>query len=136
MDILKVQEIRGWNSVTDIPNTPDYIKGVINLRGIIVPIIDLRERFSLESLAYGPTTVVIVIKVQCDEGNRTIGIVVDAVSDVYSVSEEQTKPPPNFGSTVSTDYIKGLASVDEKMLILLDIDHLINTGVLSALDDQ
>ena len=79
VDILRVQEIKGWDNVTPIPNTPSYIKGVINLRGTIVPIIDLRERFSLETISYGPTTVVIVLKVNSDKGSRTMGIVVDAV---------------------------------------------------------
>lgn len=128
VDILRVQEIKGWDNATEIPNTPDYIKGVINLRGTIVPIVDLRTRFDLESIEYNKTTVVIVLKVMAAEGaERTMGFVVDAVSEVYNVSNEQLKPSPDFGSVVSTEFIKGLATVDEKMVILLDIDHLIDS---------
>ncbi len=128
VDILRVQEIKGWDSVTPIPNTPEYIKGVINLRGTIVPIIDLRHRFSLESIPYGATTVVIVLRIISDESSeRTMGIVVDAVSDVYSVATEEMKSPPDFGS-ISIDYVKGLATVEEKMVIVLDIDKLLNSG--------
>ena len=133
VDILRVQEIKGWDQATEIPNTPDYIKGVINLRGTIVPIVDLRTRFELESIAYNKTTVVVVLKVLGADGSeRTMGFVVDAVSEVYNVSSEQLKPSPDFGSVVSTEFIKGLATVDEKMVILLDIDHLVDTRKLEA----
>lgn len=135
VDILRVQEIKGWDSVTPIPNTPDYIKGVINLRGTIVPIIDLRHRFSLDEIPYGATTVVIVLKVNSDKGNRTMGIVVDAVSDVYNVATDEMKPPPDFG-TISIDYVKGLATVDEKMVIALDIDRLLNSGVVEDYENS
>ncbi|MCF6324499.1 MAG: chemotaxis protein CheW [Gammaproteobacteria bacterium] len=131
VDILRVQEIKGWDSVTPIPNTPNYIKGVINLRGTIVPIIDLRHRFALEEIPYGATTVVIVLKVASDNGNRTMGIVVDAVSDVYNVSAEEMKSPPDFG-TISIDYVKGLATVEDKMVIVLEIDKLLNSGVMDS----
>ncbi|WJW76424.1 chemotaxis protein CheW [Thiohalobacter sp. IOR34] len=133
VDILRVQEIKGWERVTPIPNTPEFIKGVINLRGTIVPIIDLRQRFGLEWKEYGKTTVVIVLKVRHEERERTMGIVVDAVSEVYDVQPEETKPTPDFGGVVDTDSVKGLATVDGKMIILLDIDHLINAGVLEHL---
>lgn len=128
VDILRVQEIKGWSKATPIPNTPDYIQGVINLRGTIVPIVDLRSRFGLENIEYGPTTVVIVLKVIGGDGNRIMGIVVDAVSDVYNVSNEEMRQPPDFGKAASVDFIKGLAAVSEKMLIILDIDHLLNSG--------
>lgn len=131
VDILRVQEIKGWDNVTPIPNTPDYIKGVINLRGTIVPIIDLRSRFSLDAIPYGATTVVIVLKVSSKNGKRTMGIVVDAVSDVYNVAVEEMKSPPDFG-TISIDYVKGLATVDEKMVIILEIDKLLNNGELDS----
>ena len=134
VDILRVQEIKGWDTVTSIPNTPAYIKGVINLRGTIVPLIDLRERFGLEALSYGATTVVIVLKVARNHGERIMGLVVDAVSDVYNVSDEQRKPPPDFGAAVSSEFVKGLATVGDKMLILLDIDHLLNAGELAVMD--
>jgi purine-binding chemotaxis protein CheW len=134
VDILRVQEIKEWDMVTALPNTPSYVKGVINLRGTIVPIIDLRQRFGLESIPYGPTTVVVVLKVVHDSGSRIMGLVVDAVSDVYNVSNEELKPPPQFGSMMHTNYIKGLATVNERMLIVLDIDRLLNTGELAATD--
>jgi purine-binding chemotaxis protein CheW len=134
VDILRVQEIKGWDSVTSIPNTPEYIKGVINLRGTVVPIFDLRERFNLETIAYGPTTVVIVLKVANDDGERIMGIVVDAVSDVYNVTDEEMKPSPEFGSAIDTTFIRGLATVDNKMVILLNIDHLLNDGIMSEID--
>jgi len=134
VDILRVQEIKGWDQVTQIPNTPDYVKGVINLRGTIVPIIDLRERFSLESIPYGATTVVIVLRVESDTGSRIMGIVVDAVSEVYNIAEVDLKAAPDFGQAISTDFVHGLSTVDEKMVIVLDIDHLLNSSVLSSLD--
>jgi len=134
VDILRVQEIKGWGKVTPIPNTPEYIKGVINLRGTIVPIIDLRERFQLETKPYGPTTVVIVLKVVTEERDRIMGIVVDAVSEVYNIAEDELKPPPDFGGVLSVEFIKGLATIDEKMIIALDIDHLLNSDELAVID--
>lgn len=135
VDILRVQEIKGWDSVTPLPNTPDFIKGVINLRGTIVPIIDLRQRFGLETTDYGKLTVVIVLKVITDSKERVMGIIVDAVSDVYNVSEEEMKPPPDFGKITSIDYVKGLAAVGEKMIIALDIDHLLTSSVYETIEN-
>ena len=129
VDIFRVQEIKGWDAATEIPNTPDYIRGVINLRGTIVPIVDLRSRFELELVEYSNTTVVIVLKVRANDSEKTIGFVVDAVSDVYNLTADQMKPSPDFGNAVSTEFVKGLATVDEKMLILLDIDHLIDADI-------
>ena len=134
VDILRVQEIKGWDTVTQIPNTPEYIRGVINLRGTIVPIIDMRARFKLEDLAYGPTTVVIVLKVESDEKSRIMGIVVDGVSDVYNMPDEEIKPSPDFGGAINTAFVKGLATVSEKMVIILDIDHMCNSNELSDID--
>jgi purine-binding chemotaxis protein CheW len=134
LDILSVQEIKGWDSVTSIPNTPAYIKGVFNLRGTIVPIIDLRERFGLEKINYGQTTVVIILKVQSDSRTRIMGMVVDAVSDVYNLATDQIKPAPEFGSAIDTQFVKGLATVDQKLIILLDMDLLLNSGELAILD--
>jgi len=130
VDILRVQEIKGWDSATEIPNTPSFVKGVINLRGAIVPIIDLRERFNLECRGYGPTTVVIVLKVIGGSGDRVIGVVVDAVSDVYNVKNDSVRPAPGISGVIDTDFVRGLATIDEKMVIVLDIDHLITDGVL------
>jgi len=129
VDILRVQEIKGWESSTEIPNTPDYIQGVMNLRGTIVPIVDLRSRFDLEQIEYSNTTVVIVLKTKSEKSEKTIGFIVDAVSDVYNLTEEQLKPSPDFGNAVSTEFVKGLATVGEKMLILLDIDQLIDADI-------
>ena len=126
LEILRVQEIKGWDDATTIPNTPEYILGVINLRGTVVPIIDLRKRFNLESIPFGPTTVVIVVKVEEDGDERTIGIVVDAVSEVYKLDGSLVQPPPDFGNAISTDFVRGLATVSEKMLILIDVDRLIH----------
>ncbi len=130
IDILRVQEIKGWTPVTRVPQTPEHMKGVLNLRGTIVPIIDMRMRFSLEEVEYTPLTVVIVMSVKSDSGDRLVGIVVDAVSDVLNVGEDDIKPTPDFGDTVSTEFINGLASVDDKMVMLLDADKLFNVDKL------
>ena len=134
IDILRVQEIKGWEEATEIPNTPDYIQGVINIRGTIVPIIDLRRRFNLDLLEYGATTVVIVLKVETGSRSRIMGIVVDAVSDVYNVPSDEMKPPPDFGTAISIEFVRGLATVDEKMVIMLDIDRLLNSDELKVID--
>ncbi len=133
VDILKVHEIKGWTPTTPIPNTPDFMKGVINLRGTIVPIIDLRERFGLESLAYGPTTVVIVLNVVSDKGEQMMGMIVDAVSDTYSITDESLRPAPDVGGIISVDFIIGLATVDDNMIIVLDIDHLLSAEEIETL---
>ncbi|MCL1043046.1 MULTISPECIES: chemotaxis protein CheW [Shewanella] len=130
VDILSVQEIRGWEPTTVIPNAPSHVKGVINLRGTIVPIIDLRQRFGIASLDYGPTTVVIVIKVSVAEEQKVIGIVVDAVSDVFSVQPKDLRDAPDFGEDTDLTFIKGLANLDDKMVILLDINTLLSSEVL------
>jgi purine-binding chemotaxis protein CheW len=120
INILKVQEIRGYESVTKIANTPDHVKGVINLRGVIVPIIDMRIRFNLGDPAYDEFTVVIILNI----GKQVVGMVVDSVSDVVTLVPEQIKPPPQFNTVLNTDYLTGLGTVDERMLILVDIDRL------------
>lgn len=131
VDILRVQEIKGWSPVTAIPNTPAHVKGVLNLRGTIVPIIDLRLRLGLPSIAYGPTTVIVVLKTMNERDARTVGLVVDAVSDVYNVGAPQMRPPPEFGGTVTTEFIDGLVALEKKMVILLNIDRLLNTDELA-----
>lgn len=137
VDILRVQEIKGWDGVTPLPNMPDFILGVINLRGTVVPVIDLRKHFELETVPYGKTTVVIVVRIRDEEqGERTMGMVVDAVSEVHNISVSELKPAPDFGGSINTDSIRGLATVSERMIILLDIDHLMNNGVLKILDDE
>ncbi|MFH0342606.1 MAG: chemotaxis protein CheW [Chromatiales bacterium] len=130
VDILRVQEIKGWDTATEIPNTPEYIRGIINLRGTVVPIVDLRKRFHMEAVAYGNTTVVVVLKVRGAGGERTMGFVVDAVSDVYNITADQIKAVPNFGTSVSTEFVRGLAAVGDKMVILLEIDQLVDAGIV------
>jgi len=131
VDILTVQELRGWEPTTSIPNSPSYVRGVINLRGVVVPIVDLRDRFNLEDIDYGPTTVVVIVKVKAEEHERILGIVVDAVSEVYNISESDLQPPPDMQGSISIDYVKGLATIENKMVILLDINKLVHEGILS-----
>ena len=125
VDILAVQEIRGWEPTTVIPNAPEYIKGVINLRGTIVPIMDLRSRFNLERVEYSPVTVVIILKVETERGERVMGIVVDAVSDVHSISDSDTRNSPDLIEDLNTEFIRSLVSVDDSMIILLDVQRLL-----------
>jgi purine-binding chemotaxis protein CheW len=134
VDILRVQEIKGWTPVTRVPQTSKHMKGVLNLRGTVVPIVDMRMRFSLEEVEYTPLTVVIVMSVKNESGERLVGIVVDAVSDVLNVSTDDIKPTPDFGDTVSTEFINGLASVEDKMIMLLDVDKLFNANELPSED--
>jgi purine-binding chemotaxis protein CheW len=126
VDILRVQEIRGWSSVTKIPHAPPHVLGVLNLRGSIVPIVDLRMQFNLERAEYTAITVIIVLSVQSRKGPRDFGIVVDGVSDVVDVNSAQVKPAPDLGSREATDYIRGLMPVADRMVVLLDIDRLIS----------
>lgn len=130
VNILKVKEIRGWEEPTLLPNTADYILGVINLRGMVVPVVDLRRRFGMPKTDFDKTTVVVVVKVSFSGRDRTIGMVVDAVSEVYNVNDEMIMPAPDLGGTISDEYVKGLATIDDKMIILLDIDYLVNEGML------
>ncbi len=130
VDILCVQEIRGWDNATPLPNAPPHIKGVINLRGTIVPIVDLRQCFGMQSIEYTAVTVVIVLKIRTEAGSRTVGIVVDAVSDVYSLSDNEMKMPPDLGESVDVSYIKGLVTVNGKMVILLRLEKLLESSAL------
>ena len=129
VDILRVQEIRGWQPVTRIPQSPSHVLGVLNLRGSIVPIVDLRMRFSLDQAEYTAVTVIIVLSVESASGRRDIGVVVDGVSDVIDVDHAQVKPPPDLGGQVSTEFIRGLAAVSDHMVMLLDIDCLVGNDV-------
>ena len=126
VDILRVQELRGWETVTRVPNAPPYVKGVLNLRGAIVPIFDLRERFNLALQEYTKDTVVIVLRVMSANGMRSIGVVVDEVSDVLNSTEDSITNTPDFGGSVATEYIRGLVSAGGKMIMLLDVDKLLN----------
>ncbi len=126
VDILRVQEIRGWDVVTRVPNTPLYVKGVLNLRGAIVPIFDLRERFELLRQEYTKDTVVIVLRVNGETGMRIMGVTVDAVSDVLDANSNGLVNAPDFGNRVATEFIAGLVSAGDKMVMLLDVDKLLN----------
>ncbi len=130
IEILKVQEIRGYDSITQIANAPEFIKGVVNLRGIIVPIIDMRIKFRLGKANYDQFTVVIILNV----AGRVMGVVVDGVSDVISLEAEQMRPTPGFGSVIDTEYIMGLGTVDERMLILIDIEKLMGSSDMGLID--
>ena len=130
IDILKVQEIRGYDQVTRIANTPEFIKGVTNLRGVIVPIIDLRVKFSQPDVEYNDNTVVIVLNLE----HRVVGIVVDGVSDVLSLTQEQRRPAPEFAVTMSTEYLTGLGALGERMLILVDIEKLLSSEEMALMD--
>ncbi|MBK1734672.1 chemotaxis protein CheW [Halorhodospira abdelmalekii] len=137
VDILRVQEIKGWQRATPIPNTPHYVKGVINLRGTIVPVIDLRERFGMAAQEYSKFTVVVMVKVISGVRERIMGLVVDALSEVYTFQTEQIRPAPEFGAHIRTDFIRGLATVDDsKMVIVLDVDELLSDEDLAIADDQ
>lgn len=129
VDILRVQEIRGYSTVTRIPQSPPHVLGVLNLRGSIVPIVDLRMRFNLERAEYTPLTVIIVLSVESSVGRRDFGVVVDGVSDVIDVASSDVKPAPELGEQVSTEFIEGLAAVSGRMVMLLDIDTLIGGDV-------
>jgi purine-binding chemotaxis protein CheW len=125
VEILRVQEIKGWEKPTRLPHSPQHVQGVINLRGAVVPILDLRRRFGLGETEYGRTTVVIVVKVDSARGELTAGIVVDAVCEVCNISAEDLRPPPEVGSPIDADFVRGLAMVGDGMLVLLDVVHLV-----------
>jgi purine-binding chemotaxis protein CheW len=130
IDILKVQEIRGYDAVTKIANAPPFIKGVINLRGVIVPIVDLRIKFNLGNLTYDQFTVVIILNI----GKRVMGVVVDGVSDVIQLSSDNMHPSPEFGSILDTRYILGLGTVEERMIIVVDIERLMTSQEMSLVE--
>ncbi len=127
VDILRVQEIKGYSAVTRIPNTPDYIKGVLNLRGTIVPIVDLRSKFGMPQTEITMFTVIVVVVVQ----DRIMGIVVDAVSDVLNIDQKDIQPAPNFGSKVDTSFIQNMAKAGDRLITLLDIDKVLTTNEMA-----
>ena len=124
IDILRVQEIKGWSDATRVPQTPDYVLGVMNLRGVIVPVMDLRLRFGMEPRPFDASTVVVVVRVQSHFGEKTMGIVVDGVSEVYTFQGDAIKETPKVGGRTDDTCISGLATTDDKMVMLLDIDSL------------
>ncbi len=131
IDILKVQEIRGYEKPTLIAKAPPFIKGVINLRGTIVPIVDLRIKFELGQVDYTPLTVVIILNL----GARVVGVVVDSVSDVIMLSAAQIRPAPDFSATFDTQYIVGLASMESRMVIVTDIERLMTSADMALVDE-
>ena len=126
IEILSVQEIRGWEPMTVIPNQEDYVKGVINLRGTVVPVIDLRLRFQLEKVDYTDLTVVVIVKVRIASDEKIMGIVVDAVSDVYNLNKDIATQTPDLGEVENKPFIEGLINVDDKMVVLLDLNKILD----------
>lgn len=125
VDILRVQEIRAWIPVTPLPNARPWIRGVLDLRGTVVPVVDLRERLGMAPADYGPTTVVVVVRAGHGDRARLVGLVVDGVSDVCRIDEDEMKDRPELGASIDACYMLGLAVIGERMAILLDVDRLI-----------
>jgi purine-binding chemotaxis protein CheW len=132
VDILRVKEIRGWSSVTRLPQSAPSLLGVLNLRGLIVPIIDLRLRFELQSAEFTPLTVIIVLTLRTESGQRECGIVVDNVNDVVDIATDNVKPAPTLDGARASEYIEGITAVDEQMLILLNAESLAATQLSPA----
>jgi purine-binding chemotaxis protein CheW len=131
VDILRVQEIRSWSNPMPIPNTPHYIKGVINIRGDVVAIADLRERLGLPKLEYGATTVIVVLRVKAGGNERVMGVIVDAMSDVTNVPQAAIKPPPTFRSSGEGSLAKGIVTLENKMITILDVDLIFDVSSAS-----
>lgn len=132
IDILRVQEIRGWTSVTLLPNSPDYLKGVLNLRGAIIPVVDLRARFGLPPAVYGPMTVVVVLRVNSGNRERIMGVVVDAVAETYNIADSSLSPAPSMQGQIAQEFLKGLVTIDETMIVILNVDELMNSDELAV----
>jgi purine-binding chemotaxis protein CheW len=130
VEILKVQEIKGYSAITPIPNTPSYIKGVMNLGGTIIPVVDLRAKFGMVATEYNQFTVIIVVRV----GAKVMGVIVDAVSDVLNIPTTDIQAAPDFGAQVETRFISGMAKAGEKLVVLLEIEKIIGDDELAALD--
>ena len=134
ISILKVKEIIGMMPITSVPRTPDFVKGVINLRGKVIPVVDLRLKFGMEEMAYTDRTCIIVVEIQTQTGTVMIGIVVDAVSEVLNIKEDLIEETPTFGAKMDTDYILGMAKMEGGVKILLDIDRVLSADEVVALD--
>jgi purine-binding chemotaxis protein CheW len=132
VDILRVKELRGWSPVTRLPHSAPHVLGVLNLRGAVVPIIDLRVRFALASAEFSPLTVIIVLSLRTADGVRECGIVVDSVSDVVDIEAQAVKPPPQVGNARNQDFISGIATVEDRMLIVLNVDDLVGKDLAPA----
>ncbi len=132
--ILKIREIIGMMPVTSVPQTPEFVKGVINLRGKVIPVVDLRLRFGMEAIDYTERTCIIVVEIAGQVGTIQIGIVVDAVSEVLNIKAEEIEDAPTFSSKLDTDYILGMAKMEGGVKILLDIDKVLSAGEISVLE--
>lgn len=133
--ILKIKEIIGLMPITRVPRTPEFIKGVINLRGKVIPIMDLRLRFGMEAIAYSDRTCIVVVEILSDAGSVLMGLVVDSVSEVLNIKQEDIEETPNFGTSINTEYIMGMAKADKGVKILLDIDRVMKADELSRLKE-
>jgi purine-binding chemotaxis protein CheW len=131
VDIMKVREIIGYKGFTKIPNVTEFIKGVLNLRGAVVPVIDLRLKFGMEEKEYDKFTVIMIAEV----AGKTMGIIVDAVSDVVSLNEEDIQPKPDFSADIDTDFINGMGKKEDKFIILLDIDKVLSESEIEAVEE-
>ncbi len=134
VDIMKVREIIGVMEITAVPHTPEYIKGVINLRGRVIPVLDLRLSFGLEPREYDDRTCIIVVEVVSGNGNIMIGMLVDSVSEVLNIEGDNIEPPPDFGTVAETESILGMGKVKEEVKILLDVDRVVGRGVMEHLE--
>jgi len=135
ISILKIKEIIGMISITSIPRTPDYVKGVINLRGKVIPVVDLRMKFGMEAIAYDERTCIIVLEIGNQDSALMIGIVVDTVSEVLNIKDNDIEDTPHFGAALDTDYILGMAKSEDSVKILLDIDKILNTETMARLTE-
>jgi purine-binding chemotaxis protein CheW len=133
--ILKIKEIIGMMPVTTVPQTPDFVKGVINLRGKVIPVMDLRLRFGMESIDYTERTCIIVVEIEGASGNIQIGIVVDSVSEVLNINGEDIEDTPTFGTKLNTEYILGMAKMEGGVKILLDINRVLSEGEIADLEN-
>ncbi|MEW6220751.1 MAG: chemotaxis protein CheW [Thermodesulfobacteriota bacterium] len=134
LGILKVREIIGIMEITPVPHTPQFVKGVINLRGRVIPVLDLRLKFEMEPKEYSERTCIIVVEIRSQAGSIQVGMVVDSVSEVLNITAEEIEPPPSFGSSVDTAYILGMAKIKGKVKILLDIDRILGQGDLARIE--
>jgi purine-binding chemotaxis protein CheW len=132
VEILRVQEIKGWDRVTRVPHSPDFVLGVMNLRGTIVPVVDLRRRFGLKAGSFDASTVVIVVHAGSANGRGTVGIMVDAVSEVYNFDADSVRSPPAIATAADHAFVSGIATIEDKMVMLLDIDKLVGTAAATA----
>jgi len=132
--ILKIKEIIGMMPITPVPQTPEHVKGVINLRGKVIPVVDLRLRFGMDAIDYNERTCIIVVEIEGQSGTVMIGTVVDSVSEVLNIKGEDIEDTPTFGTKLNTDYILGMAKMERGVKILLDIDRVLNTEEVAAME--